>query len=922
MKKLILLALICASFTGFAQTYKTVTMALDTPTNQAILRAGTQSLDLNKTYAQIQDGLLSGGAATIGTGSITIATATYRIAKVNYASAQRTFTGIANSPAGTQYYLVVYGKNNSTLDTISGVRANIAVVPNNPINTIKINTILVGSGGVVSSQPDLSGYAKLIGGNNFSGNQFFGFNALSGITNLTSSGTIESNFLGVSSNAVISGTLGVGIQIPQHKLDVNGSVNVIGNYLINGVPINSTGIKVAGDGSFTGVTYPFKGLELFGSDGYRIGFDNKGSTKGLIRYNIINSVFTDTWQHVFSTSNTATPNTFIDLMAIGASGNVGIGNSAPTAKLDVTGDIKATSFIRTGGTASQFLKGDGSVDATSYASTASPTFTGDVQVPAIPVNATSAVSKSFVDNAITGITWKAAARVATTANIVLSGTQTIDAIVLVVGDRVLVKNQTAQVDNGIYLVSATAWTRSLDADSGTEIETATVAVTLGTLNKNTQWTCTATAITIGTTAITFTTISGAGTYAAGAGLSLTGNVFAIDATVATLTGTQTLTNKSISGGQITSAVATATTAATVTTAAQPTITSVGTLTGLTLSGRLILTPATIAISSYRMPTGVAPTTPVTGDWWSLGLRTQTFDGVQTKDVLFDKANSVLAGFGVGAVITDNLGNLSVAPSADRTTSNTQNRSASYTVVLSDFGANGELIIRADATAGNMTITLPSALVMSGLTITVKKIDATANTVTISGSSIDGVTTKVLAGLNVFTSIVSNGTVFSIVGDKATGTGWASYSDGLYTLASPLSIASGVTVTLTNNAATSIKSQLPVGITDFYNSATSKITPGSVGDGYGISIRFRAKSTSPSDFFDFGIDIGGTQGVIFRQTKTFIKGANVEVGFDLSINAFSLTTFIANGGLVKITAGNGTMTVYNIVYDIFRTHKAY
>ena len=221
----------------------------------------------------------------------------------------------------------------------------------------------------------------------------------------------------------------------------------------------------------------------------------------------------------------------------------------------------------------------------------------------------------------------------------------------------------------------------------------------------------------------------------------------------------------------------------------------------------------------------------------------------------------------------------------------------------------------------MTITLPTALVMAGLEINVKKIDATANTVTISGSSIDGVTTKVLSGLNVFTSIISNSTVFSIVGDKATGTGWASYSDGLYTLASPLSIAPGVTVTLTNNAATSIKSQLPVGVTDFYNSATSKITPGSVGDGYGISVRFKAKSTSVSDFFDFGIDIGGTQGVIFKQTRTFIKGANTEVAFDISINAFSLTTFIANGGLVKITAGNGTMSVYSVVYDIFRTHKA-
>jgi len=181
--------------------------------------------------------------------------------------------------------------------------------------------------------------------------------------------------------------------------------------------------------------------------------------------------------------------------------------------------------------------------------TGAKTFISDVQIPAIPVNATSAISKSFVDNAITGITWKAAAKVATTANITLTGAQTIDATVLAVGDRVLVKNQTTAANNGIYLVSAGAWSRALDADSGTEIETATVAVTSGTVNGDTQWTCTATAIAIGTTAITFGQISGAGTYTNGSGLSLTGNVFAV-------------------------------------TPAQPTITSLGSLTGLTISGNL------------------------------------------------------------------------------------------------------------------------------------------------------------------------------------------------------------------------------------------------------------------------------------------------------------------------------------------------
>ena len=52
--------------------------------------------------------------------------------------------------------------------------------------------------------------------------------------------------------------------------------------------------------------------------------------------------------------------------------------------------------------------------------------------------------------------------VATTANITLSGTQTIDTVAVVANDRVLVKDQTDGTENGIYLVAAGAWTRVKD----------------------------------------------------------------------------------------------------------------------------------------------------------------------------------------------------------------------------------------------------------------------------------------------------------------------------------------------------------------------------------------------------------------------------------------------------------------------------
>ena len=77
---------------------------------------------------------------------------------------------------------------------------------------------------------------------------------------------------------------------------------------------------------------------------------------------------------------------------------------------------------------------------------------------------------------------KMSCHAATTANITLSGTQTIDGVALVAGNRCLVKSQTAAQDNGIYEVSAGAWTRTADANASSEMAGAAVNVDSGTLN--------------------------------------------------------------------------------------------------------------------------------------------------------------------------------------------------------------------------------------------------------------------------------------------------------------------------------------------------------------------------------------------------------------------------------------------------------
>ena len=171
-----------------------------------------------------------------------------------------------------------------------------------------------------------------------------------------------------------------------------------------------------------------------------------------------------------------------------------LAGSIPSSKLDLTGT---------------FNYGSGTLQA------ASPTNNSDV------------ATKSYVDGLVSsGTEWKSPARVATTANITLTSPGTaIDGITLSNGDRVVVKDQSTQSQNGIYIFngSGASMTRATDADTAGELNGAAILVLEGSTNADQQYAQNAEIQNLGSDAVTFVQMSGTGQIEAGSALSKTGN---------------------------------------------------------------------------------------------------------------------------------------------------------------------------------------------------------------------------------------------------------------------------------------------------------------------------------------------------------------------------------------------------------------
>jgi hypothetical protein len=97
----------------------------------------------------------------------------------------------------------------------------------------------------------------------------------------------------------------------------------------------------------------------------------------------------------------------------------------------------------------------------------------------------------------------------------------------------------------------------------------------------------------------------------------------------------------------------------------------------------------------------------------------------------------------------------------------------------------------------------------------------------------------------------------------------------------------------------------------------------LGDSYDMRIQFKAKVNSNNAHFDFILDIGGAQGVIFSRTLNHTKGVNAEGRYSIGVPIFALATFIANGGTLNIdsTQDSAAVSMYDIQIFLKRDYAA-
>jgi hypothetical protein len=436
--------------------------------------------------------------------------------------------------------------------------------------------------------------------------------------------------------------------------------------------------------------------------------------------------------------------------------------------------------------------------------------TGALVLAADPTVNLQAATKQYVDTLVAAtIHYHTAVLTATTttltatynngtagvgATLTNSGTQAalvLGGVTLSVGDRVLVNQSANQTTNGVYTVTnvgsaSTNWVMTRSADTNTYAPSSPTAlgqgdaffVSQGTFAGDLYVCNTAGTITFGTTNITFAVIAETAVYSAGTGLNLTGTVFSIDSTVATLTGSQTLTNKTltsptISGGTISGitdlAVADGGTGASDAPTARTNLGAEATITGAatTITGS-DLTASRAVISNASGKVAVSATTDTELGYVSgvtsaiqtqLGAKQGTITGgattITSADLTASKAliSNASGKVAVSAVTDTELGYVSGVTSAIQTQIGTKQATitgAATSITSANLTASKALVSDASGKVAVSSVTDTEIAYVSGVTSAIQtQLNAKQATITGAATTITG------SDLTVSRAVVAN-----------------------------------------------------------------------------------------------------------------------------------------------------------------------
>jgi hypothetical protein len=432
----------------------------------------------------------------------------------------------------------------STLQiTLNGASGSLEVAGNGLVAKTSLGTVAARS--IQSSGAGIS----VANGDGVSGNPTISLSGLAqSVANYSGTGFLVAQGGGNVGGAIVSGTT--------NQIDVADSSGVLGGPIIS---ISSDPI-LPGTGSFTVPK---------GTTAQRpVGID------GMIRYNSEDQLFelytTGSWKNI-STGGIALINTGTGLTGgpITTSGTISIDSTVVT----LTGTQTLTNKTISG--ANNTLSNIGNASLTNSSVTIGTTSLSlggtaltlggltSVAVTQDPTSALQLATKQYVDAVAEGLHIHASCSAATTGTLASitggsvtynNGTAgvgatltlgvaltTLDGYTLQNGNRILVKNEATQANNGIYTwaTGGTVLTRATDFDTPTEIASGDFTfISNGTLYGGTGWVQTNEVLIVGTDPVVWTQFSGAGTYTAGSGLTLTGNQFSLNDPVnAALNGT-------------------------------------------------------------------------------------------------------------------------------------------------------------------------------------------------------------------------------------------------------------------------------------------------------------------------------------------------------------------------------------------------